>query len=487
MAVHADTGAAHIVDGKLSTDSGTMAAVLDTGKVAAAVWTSHAARTVLDTGIRDEVWVGDTGVRALILASDTGIIDSLTNKLDTGVPASVWDTLEASHTDTGTFGRLRVGVNVEKINGDTGAGLSLMEFSNVLSTTGQIDTGTGISDTGDLVDANWNSLRSEHVVSATFGRDLADSGKVAAVLDTGKVASAVWSSHSPRTLTASDNIDTGIAQAVWRQSRSTFTDTGAFGTGVDIHSIRSDTGHALQLGRFASVLAASGQIDTGTGVADTGDLVDANWNAADASHTDTGTFGRLRQGVNVTHLRDDTGAADRLFKLAGSKLSDSGTFDTGTIQVNAVVDTGEVAAAVWTSHQTRTLTASTNIDTGIAQAVWRELTVTFQADTGTFGEALFGGVDVSRILGDTGAVQRLLRFVGTKITDSGTFDTGTGFVAVGAIDDTGTTERLNAIETVTNQIVFTKANEVDSNIKSVNDVTVAGTGDTGTADTWRPA
>ena len=61
----------------------------DTGNVADAVW-NWAGRTVLDTGISDAV-------------------------LD-GVADRVWDEADTGHGDTGTFGRLRGGVNIKKVN-----------------------------------------------------------------------------------------------------------------------------------------------------------------------------------------------------------------------------------------------------------------------------------------------------------------------------------------------------------------------------------
>jgi hypothetical protein len=68
MAAHGDTGAVHIVSGRLAaTDSGVVAAVLDTGKVAAAVWTNHATRVA-------------TAVTGLT-ASDVGAIKAETDKM----------------------------------------------------------------------------------------------------------------------------------------------------------------------------------------------------------------------------------------------------------------------------------------------------------------------------------------------------------------------------------------------------------------------
>ena len=71
-------------------------------------------------------------------------------------------------------------------------------------------------------------------------------------------------------------------------------------------------------------------------------------------------------------------------------------------------------------------------------------------------------------------------------------DTDTGLraglsVSISAISDTGLNERLTAIETKTGSLTFTQAGIIDANILYVNSTQITGTGDTGAADTWRPA
>jgi len=78
------------------------------------------------------------------------------------------------------------------------------------------------------------------------------------------------------------------------------------------------------------------------------------------------------------------------------------------------------------------------------------------------------------------------------VNDTDLIDDATSGLAKIATDvaavlvDTGTTldTNISAIKTATDKLTFTVANQVDSNIQSVNDVTVTGTGASG--DEWGP-
>lgn len=444
-----DTGAAHLDQGRFGvlSDTGRQAAVLDTGKVASAVWASHATRTLtafaLDTGIAQTVWRSSTSG----FTSDTGSVGYAQGRLmavkgDTG----------AAHLDGGRLG-----------------------------------------------------------VSAT------------ATLDTGVIASAVWTSHQTRTLTAF-GFDTGVAQTVWRQSTSTFTsDTGsvAYAQGR-VMAVRDDTGAAhLDQGRFG-VISDSGRmaavLDTGKVAAavwtshatrtltafalDTG-IRDTIWRASPSSYTsDTGSFGYA--AGRVLAVRNDTGAA-HLDQGRFGVLSDSGV-------AAAVLDTGKVASAVWTSHATRTLTAFL-FDTGVADTVWK------------YGDTGLRTVNVRKMFGDTGAaahlqsalantsrikadVEALFQDTGVAahlfqaITDQSRLlvdvrslfgDTGAAahltqaFQAQNTNSDTGLIANAAAIRTQTDKLTFdTGANELHADIRKVNNIQIQGAGDTGTGNTWRP-
>jgi hypothetical protein len=233
---------------------------------------------------------------------------------------------------------------------------------------------------------------------------------------------------------------------------------------VNVREIVGDTGATSRLLKLAGTkVNDSGTFDTGTGIlrgaaatVDTGAVNNAVWNGNVSAHVaDTGSFG-YAQG-RLMAVRNDTGAA-HLDQGRFGVISDSG-------RAAAVLDTGKVAAAVWTSHATRTLTAFA-LDTGIAQTVWREQNSAY-TDTGSFGY----GVNVHKIDNDTGAAAHVQQ----------------AFNVQSALADTGLiTTQLAAIKTKTDSLTFTVANQVDANTQYVNDVQVQGTGDTGTANTWRP-
>src|SRR3990167_8538238 len=127
--------------------------------------------------------------------------------------------------------------------------------TGIAQTVWRASTSTFTADTGSVAYAQGRIMAvkgdtgAAHLDQGRFGV-LSDSGVAAAVLDTGKVAGAVWTSHATRTLTAfqfdtgvwGSNVartltafafDTGIADTVWKSSHSTFAaDTGSLGYGV---------------------------------------------------------------------------------------------------------------------------------------------------------------------------------------------------------------------------------------------------------------
>lgn len=86
---------------------------------------------------------------------------------------------------------------------------------------------------------------------------------------------------------------------------------------------------------------------------------------------------------------------------------------------------------------------------------------------GTVGKA------ISDILTDTGT-----DIPATLATIAGYIDTEIAAI----LTDTGTTldGKIDAIKVITDQMVFTKANELDVNLLSINDVTITGDGGSGT-------
>lgn len=315
----------------------------------------------------------------------------------------------------------------------------------------------------------------------------------------------------------------------------------------------TDSGYAVlgDTGNFDNRIGFKGVSITLFNTADdTGfyDIGSQYWVAIDSATVDARTvrffpaifeIGETR--ANIIQIDGDTGAADRLGKLAGLQLKTDGTLDTGSGQIantlnitastdtgavnNAIwngarashvtagtfggdmADTGEIVPAVWT-YQTRALTAFAH-DTGTADAVWkytgRKLAVdtgigeqvwstpkTGNTDTGTFGEELAQGVNIVKISGDTGAAKHLQQLMENGFNDTGinerlgVLETTTAAGATAAALATVDTV-VDAIKAKTDSLTFTVASQVDANIQYVNDVAIAGTGDTGTNNTWRPA
>ena len=358
MAVRNDTGAAHLDQGRFGvlSDSGIQAAVLDTGKVASAIWTSHATRTLtafaLDTGIAQTVWRSSTS----------------TFTADTGSVAYAQGRVMAVRTDTGAA----------------------------------------------------------HLDQGRFGV-LSDSGVQAAVLDTGKVASAVWTSHATRALTAFA-LDTGIAQTVWRSSTSTFTgDTGsvAYAQGR-LMAVRADTGAAhLDQGRLG-VIADSGVL---AAVLDTGKVASAVW----TSHVTRG----------LTEFALDTGVADSVWKYTDT--------DARRVNVRAILDDTGAAA-----HLQQALALSDHILADVQKVDGDTGAATHLQQAAAANEHLLS--DIERVDGDTGAGDVLGKFAESKLSSLGQVDTGT--------------------------LAGTKAGTIDANVTYVNETQVQGTGAAG--DEWRP-
>jgi hypothetical protein len=131
--------------------------------------------------------------------------------------------------------------------------------------------------------------------------------------------------------------------------------------------------------------------------------------------------------------------------------------------------------------------------------------VTVDARTVRFWAAVFEigrqRVDV-REFNDTGINDRLAKIAAdtdtgiqssvnvTSFADTGVNQRLTALqigVNVTSFADTGVNQRLGAIQTKTDHLTFDTGNELQIDIRKVNNVTVTGTGDTGTGDFWRPA
>lgn len=221
---------------------------------------------------------------------------------------------------------------------------------------------------------------------------------------------------------------------------------------------------------------------------------------------------------DLLRIRGDTGAADRLLKLAGSQLKGDGTFDTGTGQsantfnitasatldtgtpVNVQVDTGLLVASVW-NYTSRTLTdfqdtgvfdalnkIAADADTGLRDFILDNAGGSGGADTGAIADAVWAK-DARTLTNyhDTGIDQSLARIQAEVDTGlrSVIADLDTGLRDY--ITDTVPSSDITAIKAQTDKLTFDTGNEILADIRKVNNVTVTGTGDTGAGNTWRPA
>lgn len=500
----------------VASDTGLRAilALQDTGKIATAVWAGDTGLRDLisevDTGLRDTLADYDTGIRAILFAADTGKIatavwagdtglrDHIDN-LDTGLRANiaagstdtglvsnaVWNSAPSAHTTDSTFGTLITDI-------DTGIRTAIAGIA------------AGSTDTGLVSNAVWNSAPSAHTTDSTYGvlmsdidtgiRDrldeldtgvrswvASDTGlrAILALADTGKIATAVWAGdtglrdHIDNSDTGVKDViadlDTGLRDLITDHKNELDTgiksrinllaeDTG----GVNINAIFGDTGAAQRL----SAAWVSGYIqDTGLqdrlSKADTGKIATAVW-------------------------AGDTGLRDKLDEIDTGLRDTLADYDTGIRFILAATDTGKIATAVWagdTGLRDHIDNADTGLrswvasDTGLrAQLNWLDTGLRDyidNTDTGlrarinTLAEDT-GGVNINAIAGDTGAAVHLAQAFAAQSTNS----------------DTGLIANAAAIRNKTDSLTFTKAGEVDSNIQSVNDVTVNGTG--APTDEWGP-
>lgn len=432
----------------------TVSASVDTGQVNQAVWQTNAQRKLtVDTGIADQVWKTTTAG----YNDDTGTFGELlrnpaTATVDTGqVNQAVWQG-NATRVLTANTNLANLAVNVTQLDSDTGFADRLGKFASVLSDAGQIDTGTGVADTGSLNQTVWQA-------NAVRG--------ITAISDTGmnERFSRIQSDVDTGLRTHINDLDTGLHDTL------SDYDTGLRGilitTGVNLGLIRGDTGGADRFYRYTQKLDTGGDATVSASV-DTGLVNQAVWqaNAQRKTTVDTGIADQVWKQPTAAYA-DDTGTFGELLRVASS--------------ASASVDTGQINQAVWQANAARSIT---NVaDTGIVnslQIIRSDVDTGLRthiddSDTGlkdTIAD-LDTGIRALLALRDTGAIANAVWNFATR--------------GITASSDTGLNDRLGDIQTKTDSLTFTVAGQVDANIQYVNDVQVAGTGDTGAPNTWRPA
>lgn len=153
-------------------------------------------------------------------------------------------------------------------------------------------------------------------------------------------------------------------------------------------------------------------------------------------------------------------ASDRATLNATATQSSVNTVDTNVDAI--LVDTGTTIPATLSTIDGKIDTIDTNVDSILV-------------DTGTTIPAQISALNDFDPVNDTVANVTLVATTTTNTDMRGTDGANTT-----APDNAS----ITAIKAKTDQLVFTKANEVDVNIQSVNDVTVSGTGADG--DEWGP-
>lgn len=299
---------------------------------------------------------GDTGAAAWLRQTflggfaDTGVNERLgriQSDVDTGLRVHIDDLDTGLHAhisdvDTGLHSILQsAGVNLAAVRGDTGAGQRFFRFLEKLDTGGDIAVPAAAVDTGAVANAVWNSQRSAHGDTGSFGEHLGGSLGQASV-DTGVVNQAVWQADGARGITA-------------------ITDTGLYDTLADL-----DTGTKQRLGQIQAdvdtgLRAQISDLDTGlhdaladldTGLRpllalqDTGAVASAVWGfsarALTAFAHDTGVADSVWKygdtGIRRVHatMLSDTGVNNRLAVIA----ADTDTGIQSSVHVSAISDTG---------------------------------------------------------------------------------------------------------------------------------------------------
>lgn len=264
-----------------------------------------------DTGLKDALADLDTGLRGILnttgvnvskLVGDTGAANWLktvyaSGFTDTGLYSRLDKLVEdtgfkeaISDLDTGLRGILQTtGVNVTSIDGDTGAADQLRQaFITTPTYFQQVDVQLIDADTGAATHLKDSATKTNLLVDI---REINASAGAAARLSDTFANGFNDTGINQRFAQIQSDVDTGVRAAI--------TDLD---TGLRDYIDNTDTG----------IRAHIDDLDTGIK------------NRFDDLAEDTG-------GVNVSAIAGDTGAADRLLKFAGSKLSSDGMVDTGTL------------------------------------------------------------------------------------------------------------------------------------------------------------
>ena len=342
------------------------------------------------------------------------------------------------------------------------------------------------------------TIATSGIIAAHFNTDAIASAAVASTA-VAKITAAVATSASIAALATSVAVgalptSAAIADAVWDELQSQHVGAASFGEiATEIASILADTGTD---GVIVGAVNAAG--------------------LADFFDTDSGTtYSAAAAGSVVKEIADNAGGAsltvsaivDGMFTSNGPAYSAAAASSVvKAIAINAgngALATSASIATLATSATAATLATSAAVgalptSAAIADAVWDEL------QSQHVGAASFGEVatEIASILDDTGTAGVVL---GTDaVTSAAVSSAAVAKVQAGlatsaatatsasiatlatsaSIANVATSAQAGAIQTKTDSLTFTVANQVDANIESVNGTTVAGSGTS--ADPWGP-
>jgi hypothetical protein len=427
-----DTGISGTVDRIDAVDTGTrqlltrLSQKVDTG-VPLSVWASTTRSLtafVHDTGVADTVWKA-----SLSTYTDTGSAGYKLDLVDTGIRSAI------AAVDTGTT------INLNRILAkiDTGVDVTV----DLTPVTAKLDTGVPASVRVAMDSGTINA----GVAVASMGPNVVNDFAFAADAAT-KIAARVKVMHDSGTwqdtgleesvLRLSAKLDTGVPASVWAESGSSFTDTGSLGykldladTGVKGHidslSTKVDTGVPLSVWAAAARTLTAWAFDTG--VQQKLDRLDTG------VHSDLHRIiAKIDTGVGVTvDLTPVTAKLDSGVPASVRVAMDSGTINAGvavaSMGANVVNDFAfaadaatKIAARVKVMHDSGTWQ-----DTGLEESVARlsaKLDTGVPASVKALADTGIHPVNIEQIDSFANAAVDLRQFV-LKLSDSGTMDTGT--------------------------------------------------------------
>jgi hypothetical protein len=157
----------------------------------------------------------------------------------------------------------------------------------------------------------------------------------------------------------------------------------------------------------------------------------------------------------------------------------AGTFASGRPEVN----TTHAAGTAWASGAiTAAVIADNAIDAGAiaADAITAAKIADGAIDAATFAA---GAINAAAIAADAITAAKVAADVSAEIADAVWDEATAGHTTAGTFGEQLKTD-VDGIKTKTDSLTFTVANQVDSNIQSVNDITVNGVGTSG--NPWGP-